>query len=714
MRLGSQLRILDFQGDIEGIRFGAVASVLWPFNAIKISIPVRRRRETNIFEDTICRLAQAERVDIQRFSELTCLHPDLVGFILARLVAHGYLTDRWELTEGGKALVARADDEESECKAAVIFVDMVGGELLPMIASSDLNYAEVFEARRLEVTFRKGKRSIKARKLYYNEEHFQVKPNAAEIAQKAVEFARRRRYSFPSKGPSKIPEFNGSETAISISGGNDLVFLHVRLLIQEDTAEYRVTDPFGHGFSNLLEGIHRKLVAGNEKEGTAIVELKERALFQRLVSRGAHGSSKLSMFGDTLQPYPNVRRALERAENGWGDSSIEVRTSEQEKERQAALSRCVRSLYAALEWALSYVVTKSSLSRWFSSFCGSGSTYEDNGKTLLKFAGKIGLQSKSATGFLKVSPGRIRAALDSAATDGHGTPPDMESVVALALAEASCDSRHPFALLAAGTPDWMIQLLDMKRARDAASHLAFVGYDRDRIEVFREFTHFSIECLLASVARTDSTGTEAMCHDRDVCNKRLQARIALDRRFGVAVMYAKDEQDEQLRELLVQAELQAQEFLRHDDQEPDCSEMVNALASALQNRMHAEIVASDLSAVSGSAGADVDTEGRARRSGFQMALGGLPTRIATARQDRVEAAARGQDSTLGANTSAFLMVASDARLVALAERLPGLLLLVEDLSSLRHHANEPVPMPRAAAVELKDRVYEAIQKLEEE
>ena len=73
---GTPPKILDNQNPIPGIEVSSMHSILWPCNAVKVTLPVVKEREMNVLEETVLRLIATGMAEPEIISEATCLEED--------------------------------------------------------------------------------------------------------------------------------------------------------------------------------------------------------------------------------------------------------------------------------------------------------------------------------------------------------------------------------------------------------------------------------------------------------------------------------------------------------------------------------------------------------------------------------------------------------------------------------------------------------------
>ncbi len=111
-------------------------------DGFRVTLPgVRRGRDLeNPFERVVLRLLELRRYDVDGAG-----HRDLPArrpgrFILLRLVDKGYIDERHDLLDAGRAALGkldRATGAEVDYRTSVVFRERIGGRLLPMLVAAE-------------------------------------------------------------------------------------------------------------------------------------------------------------------------------------------------------------------------------------------------------------------------------------------------------------------------------------------------------------------------------------------------------------------------------------------------------------------------------------------------------------------------------------------------------------------------------------------------
>ncbi|MBU0717648.1 MAG: hypothetical protein KJ749_05310, partial [Planctomycetes bacterium] len=493
--------------------------------------------------------------------------------------------------------------------------------------------------------------------------------------------------------------------SVNIDPVGECVYLSCRAIIQRGSADFRISDPFGYGFSDVLEKSYRERIKTDRKEEDVVLRLKKRARTVRIFSREPRSDWEavvVSTFGEDVRSYGELFGELCDVEYRRAKCIERADSSDKQAERAYDRQRLVQSLYAALEWSLRYTVTASS-AETLEGVLGRG-TYQDNGTLLRRLAHKLGLEIDSVGPLLEVPPGAVQALRE-------GTV-EMRPLLALAIAGAANDPHHRFRQLASQCPDWLVFLRSLKGTRDASAHGCPPEADDEKLAFFRQRTYDSLRVLLPRLRHDaqDPSKRRGEPMPGGHYDERLKIRIALEERFGVQGFALLDSA---IAELLIQVEMETV-ALAHDatDTTEAIHHVVN-LAAVLQHLVHRLLPTSRTEPVGLDGTPIAEAAERACEAGFTLGSAQLPSDIASVNLDRVRQALTGLNPSLGACLVAFLLAAQMDQLQTIAVRTPNLVILCGRLVKLRGHGNQSIRMLPQNVLSLKDDVYHAFKAIME-
>jgi len=454
-----------------------------PCHAFKVSIPARSKHGLNIFEETILKLSATETSDTAKLAELTCLEKEIVKFIQNRLFQLGFLSSRFELTQQAKILLEQLNNEPQEYIAATVYIDLLSGTVLPMVVGNAPKYETVDKYNNPIVIFHLGNsgksRPINARQLKPNNLHMAKKITSDEVSKAIKAFKQlNKRFSLLNNGKSSHPDYYPITTAITVSPEPQLVFLHCQVILQQGSSELLVTDPFGYGLSTILKESLDKM------DEDWLLNIKKKAIKETGgLNLSSQPSSKLPELSDLINQYPEIRNFLVNAENNLRKAKQTIDTSNKEKDFQKSVGDAIKSFYDALEWSFRQVVFEYPVEQWENLFSNQSS--EANEKVLLKLAEKIGFDISSESNFLlKLTPTKITSFREGIV--------EMQPLLALAIAGASQDNRHPAFRLASKNPTTLSFITELKSRRDPVAHGH--GDELDYREIMQVTSYRCLKC----------------------------------------------------------------------------------------------------------------------------------------------------------------------------------------------------------------------------
>ena len=721
--------IISFKQSFDEIRFTSEKNIIVPCHAFKVSIPARSKHGLNIFEETILKLSAIETSDTAKLAELTCLAKEIVKFIQNRLFQLGFLSSRFEITQQAKDLLEQLDNEPQEYIAATVYVDLLSGTVLPMVVSNAPKYETVDKYNNPIVIFHLGNsgksRPINARQLKPNNLHMAKKITSADVS-KAIKAFKQLNKRFALLNNSKHPDYYPIATAITVSPQPQLVFLHCQVILQQGNSDLLVTDPFGYGFSTILKESLDKM---NEDW---LLNIKKKAIKETVgLNSSSKPSSQLPEFSDSINQYTDIKNFLVKAEKNLRNAKEKIDTSNKEKKFQESVGDAIKSFYDALEWSFRQVVFEYPVEQWENLLSEQSS--EANEKLLLEFAKKIGFEISSKSNFLlKLTPTKINSFREGIV--------EMQPLLALAIAGASQDNRHPAFRLASKNPTVLLFIAELKSWRDPVAHghgdeldyrkiMQVTSYrclkcetvyrvneepiecsnchsqelsaDTTLLDDYKNQTYNIIKSLFPSLIPTSNTVNNAEnTIIENIDQLILKADIALDEFFGMNKMRL---MPSKLREQLKNTELQINE-------EGGSSGVINSLSSALGISL--------FDAISTHKSGNEITEqpknvalNKAIESNFELVGQALPKSLDTVQKDRERQAINGTSATLGANCLALLILIPTDVLKKISGYKPNLLIFIAELIKIRGHGNVQQQISKDELLELKTQSYQIIKLL---
>lgn len=688
-------RILSVTPDLRGIDVAARQVLLWPCHMFTVALPKRQVRTLNLFEHTVLRLARVGCNDAGRIGELLCLDRHTVAAILRRLVGLRYLDQELHfLRDPDEAATPGEDGWES----ARVFVELLGGRLLPHLSYDTPAYAECLRDDGSRFQGERG--PIEARVLRWSAEQRARVPSAREVHAVARIQARRSGGRSATAGVS-VP---AAGQAISVLDSPDLVYLATSAVLQAGNHEHiLLADPFGHGACGTLAEVFQ-LARGSDE---AVRKVAAGLLGEARIG----GRSARTGRGNALAPgsrWPEVARHYGQAGKALQDASRPVASSEDARHAARATGACLRKLYEALEHTLHGLVREYPPGPGLRALLA-GQPAPANGAQLLAYAAQLGLRAGPAQQrLLLVDPGKFR-----------GEPQvELAPLLALNLAVACAerDGGHPLRLLAEVHPDWLGFLLRLKETRDSVAHGGAIEAMRpDALGPRLAEVGAMIELLLPGATGARQASPADGTPERWRHQARLQARLDADAALAPSAL---DRLPERLAKACIELELLFDAAGGYDGQAAptaaDGAAVVGALASMLQLALE-ECLALFPPVPRAAPGVDLRALARERAAsaGFELAGGQLPPALDRVNPGRLAAALRGQSVSLQCTFMALLITADAPWLERLARRLPALARLTGELAVLRRHGYLEHDIARTELVRLRKQTYDSIPYLTE-
>lgn len=686
-------RILSVAPDLRGIDVAARQVLLWPCHMFTVALPKRQVRTLNLFEHTILRLARAGCNDAGRIGELLCLDRHTVAAILRRLVGLRYLDQALRFLRDPDEAVAPGDDG---WESARVFVELLGGRLLPHLSYDTPAYAECL--RNDGSRFQGERGPIDARVLRWSAEQRARVPSAREVHAVARIHARR------SGGSTAGVPVSAAGQAISVLDSPDLVYLATTAVLQAGNHEHiLLADPFGHGACGTLAEVFQLTRGSDDAVRKVAASLLGDARIGGRSVRTGQGNALVS-----ASRWPQVARHFGLAGKALQDASRPVASNEDARQAARATATCLRRLYEALEHTLHGLVREYPPGPGLRALFA-GQPAPANGAQLLAYAAQLGLHAGPAQQrLLLVDPGKFR-----------GEPQvDLAPLLALNLAEACAgrDGSHPLRLLAEAYPDWLAFLQRLKETRDSVAHGGAVEVMRpDALGPRLAEVGTMIELLLPGATGARQARPADGTPERWRHQARLQARVDADAALAPSAL---DRLPEHLAKVCIELELVFEAAGGHDGQAAptaaDGAAVVGALASMLQLAFQ-ECLALFPPVPRAAPGVDVRVLAleRAVDAGFELAGGQLAPALGRVNPARLAAALRGQPVSLQCSFMALLITAEVDWLERLARCLPALARLTGELAALRRHGYLEHDIARTELVRLRKQTYDSIPYLTE-
>lgn len=689
-------RILYTAPDLRGIDADARQVVLWPCHMFTVAMPQRQQRTLNIFEETVLRLAAAGYTDPADLARLTCLDTEMVVAMLRRLAGLRYLDASHRPLRDPRDRTVAA---ETAWESVRVFVDLIGGRLLPCMLYGTPEYAECLDADGSK--FRFDGKQFRSTKLEHGRDFVDRIPAPREVLAVARMRMRQDNRRVGAHG-ARSAAAPGIDT-LTIMDGVDKVYLASSAVLQAGKHdEVLLMDPFGFGPCGTLSEVYQQVRASHATIRKTAQALLEDARVAG-VQRGSGARAR------TAGRYPEVGGKIKEANLALANARALVLDSEGAAKAERATARCLRALYDAIELALHQVVLERPPGKGLRDLL-TNQSFSANGDLLWSYASRLGLRGRDREQrLLQVAPGKFR----ERASVGVELGPLLALALGVACVERDAD--HPIRAVAEAHPDWLSFLLRLKGYRDSVAHgKGVTGMHPDVLEALHAQVCGVLGLLLPGWSDRPGAADTGDEQSRWRNQARLRARLAAGAALAPLLL---EHLPDHLGKACIELELlrdgeSIQEAGSGTVDEAEASGMVNALAVMLQLALEEALGAHPAAPPSG-----VDWRtlafGKAQAAGFELPAGRLPEPLRLAAVGRLAAAMRGAGATLQCGAMALLILADEAYLERLARARPKLLSLVADLAALRGHGYATRPVTWAELEQLRIQVYQSITYLTE-
>jgi len=675
------LKIISLPAPPLRLSIAAKSDFLWPCHAFSISMPKKKRNELNIFEETVLRLTEPESGDTEAIAKLTGLGGDLVSFIQNRLLQLRLLDRRLLLSHLGSERMDRLENPASDAVeyiTATVFRDLVTGRLLPYLETSELSYKTIVKQEIIR-EYKSGPRrlvhfliqptrkssELKALRIPSEPNDLRGKPpKAAEIIEAARKYSRKfLRHALQTQADLQPPPSIPRAEAITVREEPEPVSLHCQILWQAGADNFIVTDGCGGGFSDSFAAYIKK------QDWPCLIALKEDSLPEKLKSAPREKAQNQKDY-----KYPKITNKMLEVDGFLKNlkEKEQPTTSDEKKEDMKNRQGIATGLYDALEGALGECYADHIVPEEENPF----RLTAGNEEALRKYAARIGFSVSPDNSILQANPAAIKRISEGQI--------DLRPLLAMLIAGASNNDRHPFRDFAAGDPDFLDFALQLKRLRDPAKHGdRNVEKDTSRLEKHIHRVKKILRTLLPGIAPELAEEGAADSSLAEDLRSRRKAEINLDRNLGLGFV---SNLPPALKEQLIRAEVG---LIR--DEPGKGPEIVNCLAAAAEQALLAVIRERPPAWRTESNLKEAALKNMVA-AGFYRSVRDIPGEISKVSESFIRQVAQGGQASLGACISALFLLGQEnepaQELARLKEALPGFLDSLAALLDLRNHANE--------------------------
>jgi hypothetical protein len=712
-------KIVSISQELGGIEVVSQTDVLFPCNMFEIALPVFPKGKLNIFEETVLRLLQLGSSDKEQLAETTTLEQELIAFILNRLQNIGYLDKHNKLTDKGNSYFEKKT-ETKELKRIKMFVELNTGKVLPMIYPQDVSatYSQAFN-KDGQVSFSSGTvaKSKKVWAYFIDEDknlgykNISVKDvlqatGTYEKRHQQYRILHRNDYSFTSA-------FENTEL-ISINEMPELIYLHCIAVVQKTSGDVFITDGFGFGFSQIF----KEVLQQNRPE--LLQKIKQQGEQHRIGQEEKREEiMMLAGFSQAVDQYPEIVNRIRQASWKWKDIINTEIGSNAETKRNDALNEYLKLMYDLLEWTFRYVVNETHTLP-----IPAYIFQENGGKFLKQCATKIGINISQKFGsLLNVNAGAVVGCQ-------NGKQTVMEPLLAIMIYDASIDStkRHPLFQLNRSEnnipfesrkdteqkqlSEWKKRhsflefIAALKPLRDEVRHRGKSEkiVSKDDIEIIRDKTYRIVKEIMP-VLKGKGIEIKIVTQDTDINQSYLKAQNKLESYFGYNEFRSIDRI---IKDLLEKIEITLEEKLQTVS-----ADIINNFAAIIQRVLFLQYRSGIVKLTEKNGNHKEIALNSARDAGFELRDGNFGSGMKTVQKEFIEKAIKGGNKSIGSNLYAFLINTDKTKLQEIAEKIPELITLTEELHTKSGHGNKTETFPLEIVNELKQAVYKTVKILQE-
>lgn len=626
------LRILDYgKPNPFGGTLGKPRNLAWPVAAYRVTLPriLENGGGLNPFERVILKLLDADgAMDAEKLEEETCIPISLVQCVLLRLRDKGFIDEYNAINSNNRGGWQKEEADPVNFATALLFRERATAKILPFVHVLDNNPVKIREGE--EKSFRR---------IRWAGGSDNALPTPREVI--TALFAMNKRLRAVG-GRKRLPAVQ----QITIVDEPEYAYLDCPIAIQKNDGEFRIADPFGNGFSLLLENTFNHILEQDENLRTWLTDWK----------LDLSDSSRYEQVTSHTEPY-DTEKNRERYPKLIDNLRLRSNTR----------YRSIEQIHHVLEWALFYSCLHGPYETALNHLLFT--TQTEHPDLLAKAAQTIGL-NPPPNGFRAVWPGKLE--------DFRAEKPDLGTVTAVTLLMAQNDASHSLRSIAARNRNFPTRLFEIKKRRDELAH----GQGKvrtDDIELPEEtFMRDTVTALLPSIRFSDADQVKV---DKDAATDlRFDARTRIQDEFGIGTF---NRLGTELQNRLIVAESFLLMWKDGEDAHVFAYDAYAAVQAAFQKMLSGHLTP-DIS--------DAEFCAKARRNAEEAGLGPLPEALSTVKASAIRRTLQGDGQTLGACAVAFLLLSESDTLQNVQSNQPSFLSDIEYIVNMRGHGNQPLPL----------------------
>jgi hypothetical protein len=651
------LKLLDFGkpnnpfGEIIGRR----RKLAWPVDAYRVTLPVPDNSDgLNMFERVILKIIDACGIqEAETLAREICIPVEMVNFVLLRLKDKEFIDEDNEIINQRRSIWKK--ENTPKFTTALAFRELATGKTLPFL--------HLLED---ENSLKKKEGEKKTFRITWDKKYKGIKPEPGDVIQALGTMKKR---SAVYGGYRQIPTIN----QIIIADEPEPYYIECLIAIQKSDAEFRIANPFGGGFSRILENSFSYLLGQDENLDKWLMDWKQKLRQSNSEPNGGPElTKKLSFDNDKNWEY-------------YGDLLYSLLPG---KNKQF---RSIEKIYSALEWALFY----SCIRRQYDvSVNKLKFTAEGEHSGILETAAKKTGLDLPRNVFHPVPEGKLEDFLEGKA--------DMDTLISITLLMAENDPSHPLHEIVKKYPDFIIKLFEIKKKRDDQRH-AKGKARRNTAELPEDdFMREIITVLLPDIRFTEEPAASA---DSDsAADLMLDARTNIQNEFGFKHF---NRLGTDLQDRLTGAECF---WLSYNDGD-NALDFINDLYAALQ-AMFRKILTRTLPPEIKDSEFIKCAQEKAIRAGLvKPPESPLPESLRTVKLRVIKETLQGNDQTLGSCAVAFLIASNDGSLKTIPQIQPSFISDIDKIIKLSAHGNKPLFLKKDEIGKVRKSAYSTIKTL---
>jgi hypothetical protein len=637
-----------------GETIGRPRNLAWPVNAYRVTLPKASDGDDglNALERVILKLLDAAgALDAGALADETRIPIDLVKGILLRL------RDKALIDEHNVIIQPKRDGRESKEErvplfaTALLYRELVTGRILPFLHFLD---DDPLRKRQEEERF--------IRTLRADQGDAALSPGSRDVI--GAWRAMKRRSEALGSG-DRMPAVQ----KIMIAPQPERHHLYCPIAIQKSDGEFRIADPFGNGFSLILESAFERLLEQDDKLAGWLREWKQSLRDPRPPKRDDPDERQKEPFDTDAnrQRFPKLVANLRKPKN--------------------AAFRSISTIYASLEWALFYACRRLPFEEAIAKL--QFAAQSEQPELIGSAAHHVGLTPPER---------KFNPLLEKKLHDFRKGEAELRTLLSIAILQAENDWAHPLRRIASTHPDLLIRLSNIKEIRDEKRHGQGKADAADLELADDAFMREIVHALLPEISFAD---TPVAGPDQDArANALLEARDSIQGEFGFRSFNLLGAN---LQDRLICAERFWMSCVDGDD------------ALAFARDLYAAVQSAFAKHLAGKLPPDVRDSELINEAARKVAEAGLssawPVRLRTVKISFIRQSMQGADQSLGACTIAFLLISDGETLRAVANSQPTFIDDIDIILARSGHGNEPLSLPKADIAKLRKASYTTIKTL---